>query len=153
MSYFSFFLIYIKLSKSFILVQRLVENWFLICHSRFFLSLKVNLMKSICKCNFITLITILHILKVLSNCFQLSSMDQTLLLEEAWANLFLLSLAQWSVHIDEGKWLVLFSNNNNINNNNNNINYNNNDYNNNNKRYFYYYISSTKTLKTSRKLF
>jgi hypothetical protein len=30
-------------------------------------------------------------------------MDQTLLLEEAWANLFLLSLAQWSVHIDEGK--------------------------------------------------
>ncbi len=79
-------------------------------------------------------------------------MDQTLLLEEAWANLFLLSLAQWSVHIDEGKWLVLFSNNNNNNNNNNNINYNNNNSNKNNKGYFYYYISKFNNIKNIKKV-
>jgi hypothetical protein len=33
-------------------------------------------------------------------------MDQTLLLEESWAILFLLSLAQWSVQIDEGEFCI-----------------------------------------------
>lgn len=36
-------------------------------------------------------------------------MDQTLLLEESWSNLFLLSLAQWNVHIDEGTVFVHLS--------------------------------------------
>ena len=29
--------------------------------------------------------------------------DQTILLEEAWAQLFLLSISQWSIQVDEGK--------------------------------------------------
>ena len=35
--------------------------------------------------------------------------DQTVLLEESWAQLFLLNISQWSVHIDEGKrniWII-----------------------------------------------
>ena len=28
--------------------------------------------------------------------------DQTLLLEESWAQLFLLGIAQWSIQVDEG---------------------------------------------------
>ena len=35
--------------------------------------------------------------------------DQTVLLEESWAQLFLLKISQWSVHIDEGKrniWII-----------------------------------------------
>ena len=32
----------------------------------------------------------------------LPSTDQTLLLEESWAQLFLLNISQWSINIDEG---------------------------------------------------
>ena len=30
--------------------------------------------------------------------------DQTVLLEESWAQLFLLNISQWSIQIDEGKF-------------------------------------------------
>ena len=36
--------------------------------------------------------------------------DQTVLLEESWAQLFLLNMSQWSVQIDEGKskaWFLI----------------------------------------------
>ena len=32
----------------------------------------------------------------------LPTTDQTLLLEESWAQLFLLNISQWSINIDEG---------------------------------------------------
>ena len=32
--------------------------------------------------------------------------DQTILLEESWAQLFLLNISQWAVHIDEGKFNI-----------------------------------------------
>ena len=31
--------------------------------------------------------------------------DQTVLLEESWAQLFLLNISQWSIQIDEGKFI------------------------------------------------
>ena len=36
---------------------------------------------------------------------QLPEGDQTLLLEDAWAQLFIIGLAQWAVHFDEGSLL------------------------------------------------
>ena len=35
---------------------------------------------------------------------QLSQRDQAALLEDGWCQLFVLSLAQWNVQVDEGQW-------------------------------------------------
>ena len=39
--------------------------------------------------------------------------DQTVLLEESWAQLFLLNISQWSIQIDEGKFIIynIYTNN------------------------------------------
>ena len=38
---------------------------------------------------------------------QLQESDQTLLLEESWAQLFIIGLAQWTIRFDEGKFQLL----------------------------------------------
>ena len=42
---------------------------------------------------------------------QLNDSDQTLLLEDSWAQLFVIGLAQWSIQFDEGKFLLNNCNN------------------------------------------
>ena len=37
--------------------------------------------------------------------------DQTLLLEESWAQLFLLNISQWSIEIDEGNNYIHYNSN------------------------------------------
>ena len=39
---------------------------------------------------------------------QLSQRDQAALLEDGWCQLFVLSLAQWNVQVDEGQWHEVF---------------------------------------------
>ena len=39
---------------------------------------------------------------------QLPARDQTILLENAWSQLFILSLAQWSIPFDEGQYWIFW---------------------------------------------